>query len=77
MQVDSFALGEMLIDVYVQNNPGDEPILDETLAVFPSYYNNYVYDENGVAVDSSLARRIRSYESGQFSGTSRFKNVLC
>ena len=54
MQVDSFALGEMLIDVYVQNNPGDEPILDETLAVFPSYYNNYVYDENGVAVDSSL-----------------------
>ncbi len=51
--VDSFPLGEVMIEKYVQLTVGEKPVLDETIYVYPDYYNNYVYDENGNATDSA------------------------
>lgn len=53
MVVDSFPQGETMVEIYVQENAGETPILDETIFVYPPYYNNYVYDENGIATDST------------------------
>lgn len=52
--VDSIPNGAIQLDIYAQDNPGDEPYIDESLLVYPSYYNNYVYDENLNAIDSTL-----------------------
>ena len=52
--VDSFPNGQTQLQTYVQDAPGEPPYLDQELFVYPSYYNNYVYDENLVAIDSTL-----------------------
>jgi len=52
--VDSFPQGEVMIDKYIQLAPGDKPVLDETVYVYPAYYNNYIYDVDGLATDSTL-----------------------
>lgn len=52
--VDSIPNGPIQLDIYAQDNPGDEPYVDESLLVFPTYYHNYIYDENLNATDSSL-----------------------
>lgn len=52
--VDSIPNGQIQLDIYAQDNPGEEPYIDESLLVYPTYYNNYVYDEDLNAIDSSL-----------------------
>ncbi|MEA2041451.1 MAG: LamG-like jellyroll fold domain-containing protein [Bacteroidota bacterium] len=52
--VDSFPKGQVMIAKYVQLQPNDKPVLDETIYVYPTFFNNYTYDENGTATDSVL-----------------------
>lgn len=52
--VDSFPNGQTQLAIYAQDGPGEPPYLDEELFVYPTYYNNYTYDENLVAIDSNL-----------------------
>ena len=51
--VDSFPKEQVQIDKYVQPVADEKPVLDETIYVYPTYYNNYVYDANGIATDST------------------------
>ncbi len=51
--VDSFPKGIEMIEKYIQLQPNERPVLDEVLYVYPTYYNNYVFDENGNALDST------------------------
>ncbi len=52
--VDSFPKGQIMIEKYIQTDPDVKPVLDETLYVYPTYYNNYTYDSAGNAIDSVL-----------------------
>ncbi|EDM45289.1 hypothetical protein SCB49_05767 [unidentified eubacterium SCB49] len=51
---DAYPKGKVMVETYVQNTAGEVPVLDETLYVNPTYYNNYQYDANLVATDSTL-----------------------
>ena len=51
--VDSISKGKVVVEKYLQLTSGEIPVLDETLYVNPTYYNNYVYDNNLVAIDST------------------------
>tara|TARA_B100000795_G_scaffold258238_1_gene232171 strand:+ start:7635 stop:11066 length:3432 start_codon:yes stop_codon:yes gene_type:complete len=51
--IDSIAKGKVMVEKYVQLVPGEIPVLDQTLYVNPTYYNNYLYDANLVATDST------------------------
>jgi hypothetical protein len=51
--VDSIAKGKVMVEKYVQEVVGEIPVLDQTLYVNPTYYNNYQYDANLVATDST------------------------
>ncbi|MGK0385468.1 MAG: hypothetical protein ACI849_000070 [Patiriisocius sp.] len=51
--VDSIPKGKVMVEKYVQLIAGEIPVLDETLYVNPTYYNNYEYDSNLVATDST------------------------
>ena len=42
-----------MVEKYVQEVVGEIPVLDQTLYVNPTYYNNYQYDANLVATDST------------------------
>jgi len=52
--VDSFPLGQTHLITYIQENEGEEPVIDQDIYVYPTYYNNYIYDENGIAIDSTF-----------------------
>ncbi len=52
--VDSLALGQDMLLLYEQQITDEKPVLTDILYVWPAYYNNYVYDENGTAIDSSF-----------------------
>ncbi len=54
--VDSFPKGQIMIEKYVQSVPDEKPELDETIYVYPAYYNNYQYDADGNATDSTLVQ---------------------
>jgi len=51
IQVDTFAKAPVNIVTFDPDNP---PVPLDTLTKWPAYYNDYVYDENGIAVDSTL-----------------------
>jgi len=52
--VDSFPKQIFQIDKYIQNLPTEKPVYSETVYGYPTYYNNYIYDLNGIATDSTL-----------------------
>jgi len=49
--VDTMEMGKVNIITFGPDNP---PIPLDTLTKWPSYYNNYVYDNGGMAIDSTL-----------------------
>lgn len=51
--VDSIPKGKVMLEKYTQLVADEIPVLDETLFVNPTYYNNYEYDGNLVATDST------------------------
>ncbi len=53
LTVDTLAQSQLMIVMYEDTLNPVEPT--DTLSKWPSYYYNYVYDENGVATDSTLA----------------------
>jgi hypothetical protein len=52
--VDSLPNGPIQLDIFAQDAPGEEPYIDQSLLVYPTYYNNYVFDEDLNAIDSTL-----------------------
>jgi len=54
MVIDSFPKGKDMIEKYHQIATDEKPVVEEVIYTYPSYYNNYVYDNNGVATDSTF-----------------------
>lgn len=51
VMIDTIAKTAVNIVMYDPNNP---PMATDTLAKWPSYYNNYVYDAGAIAIDSTM-----------------------
>ncbi len=51
VMVDTFSKAPVNIVLF---DPDDPPMPMDTLTKWPSYYNNYVYDEGGKTIDSTL-----------------------
>ena len=50
---DAFPKGLVMVEKYLQTTPGDIPVLDETLYVYPTYENNFVYDTDLSVISST------------------------
>ena len=51
-------------------------IATDTLVVWPAYYNNYVYNAEGVAIDSSLVLPDSTLHMAYYNGYKKFPQVL-
>ncbi len=49
--VDSFNHAPVIVVLFDPDNP---PVPADTLTKWPGYYHNYIYDEGGIAIDSTL-----------------------
>ncbi len=50
---DAFPKGLVMVEKYLQTTPGDIPVLNETLYVYPTYENNFVYDVDLSVISST------------------------
>lgn len=55
------------------NNPG---IATDTLTVWPSYYNNYIYNPQGIATDSSLVAPDSTLHLAYYNWYKKFPQVV-
>ncbi len=55
------------------NNPG---VATDTLTVWPSYYNNYVYNAQGIATDSSFATPDSTMNLAYYNWYKKFPQII-